>query len=339
MENSEPADLGTAQNNPTNTNEGQSATFDLTKLTDIVSKSFLSGEENNEQSTGSDQQQAEDPVAPEATTEEEQEVLSQETETDQTEESEPEASETAEEEETERGLPKGVKKRIDKLTAKKREAEAEIERLRQEVERLSQESERTAQIPTPDNPYSNLNTAEEVQREVEQAKSIRRWCEMNPDGAVVTDKNGNEVEYSAEDVRNIKVKALDALEEHLPKRLNYIQNYQQFEQVANKEYPWWKDKAARERQMAETFIKMFPEVRKFPDYKMVIGDLVTGIKVRESKAKTTQTNIAKAVPQPKPSATPARVQPKDAKAQIAKSRFKATGSRDDLSTIIASKFL
>lgn len=335
MENSEPADLGTAQNNPTNKNEGNSVTFDMQTLTDLVSKNILNGEDTEEQSAGSSQEQAEEPVS-EANTEEEQEVLSQETETDESDESEP-TEQSDGEEEVERGLPKGVKKRIDKLTAKKREAEAEIERLRQEVDRLSQEAEKPAQNPSPDNPYANLNTMEAVHKEIEQAKSVRRWCEMNPDGAVVTNKDGSEVEYSAEDVRAIKIKALDAIEEHLPKRIQYLQSYNQMEQVATKEYPWWKDKAARERQMAEMFIKSFPEVKKFPDYKMVIGDLVTGIKVRESKsAKTTP---AKVIAQPKPSATPSRVQPKDAKAQVAKARYSTSGSRDDLSQIIASKFL
>lgn len=335
MENSEPADLGTAQNNPTNTNEGNSATFDIQKLTDLVSKNILSGEDTEEQSAGSSQEQAEEPVS-NANTEEEQEVLSQETETDESEESDS-TEQSDGEDEIERGLPKGVKKRIDKLTAKKREAEAEIERLRQEVDRLSQEAEKPAQNPNTDNPYANLTTAEHVQKEMDQAKSVRRWCEMNPDGAVVTNKDGTETEYSAEDIRAIKVKALDALEEHLPRQLQYIQNFNQMEQVAIKEYPWWKDKAARERQMAEMFIKAFPEVKKFPDYKMVIGDLVTGIKVRESK--TAKTQPARAIAQPKPSATPSRVQPKEAKAQVAKARYSASGSRDDLSQIIATKFL
>lgn len=339
MENSEQADLGTAKNTPTNKAEGNSATFDLTRLTEIVSKSLLSGEEENEPSAGSGQEEAEN-TAVEATADEEQDVLSQESETDQSEDSDetPEEQSADDSDEQERGLPKGVKKRIDKLTAKKREAEAEIERLRSEVERLSQEAEKPAQTPTEDNPYSNLGNAEEVSREIEQAKRVRRWCEMNPDGATVTNKDGSETDYTAEEIRSIKIKALDAIEEHLPKRLQYLQNYQQFEQVANKEYPWWKDKAARERQMAESFIKAFPEVKKFPDYKMVLGDLVTGIKVRESKASKSQT-ITKSIPQPKPSSAPSRVPQKDAKAQIASKRFSATGSRDDLSDLIASKFL
>ncbi len=329
------SDLGTESNNPT-TNEGTSTPFDINKLANIIGDSFLGGKESSAESP------AEEIGDSEAQATSEDDVHSQETETtneqDPIEDSEETEETKSEEEEIERGLPKGVKKRIDKLSAKRREAEAEVERLRQEVERLSQEATKPAQIPTADNPYANLSTLEDVSREAEQAKQIRRWCELNPDGAVVTNKDGSETEYSAEEVRNIKIKALDALEEHLPARAKYLQNYMQMEQVASKEYPWWKDKSAKERQIAESFIKHFPEIQKFPDYKMVVGDYIRGVQARESKAKSSGTPV-KAPSQPRPSAAPARVPQKDATVQAAKKRFTVSQNRDDLSSIIANRFL
>lgn len=328
------SDLGTESNNPT-TNEGTSTPFDINKLASIVSDSFLGGKESSAESP------AEENGDSEAQATSEEDVHSQEPETTTEQEPEADSEETeetkSEEEEIERGLPKGVKKRIDKLSAKRREAEAEVERLKQEVERLSQEATKPAQIPTAENPYANLSTLEEVNREADQAKQIRRWCELNPDGAVVTNKDGSETEYSAEEVRNIKIKALDALEEHLPARAKYLQNYMQMEQVAVKEYPWWKDKSAKERQIAESFIKHFPEIQKFPDYKVVVGDYIRGVQARESKSK--QTAPVKAPSQPRPSAAPARVPQQDAQSQVAKKRFTVSGNRDDLSSIIANRFL
>jgi hypothetical protein len=329
------SDLGTESNNPT-TNEGTSTPFDQSKLADIIGDSFLGGKESSAESPADENGDSE----AEATSEED--VHSQETETtteqDQIEDSEETEETKSEEEELERGLPKGVKKRIDKLSAKRREAEAEVERLKQEVERLSQEATKPAQTPTAENPYANLTTREEVSREAEQAKQIRRWCELNPDGAVVTNKDGSETEYTAEEIRNIKIKALDAMEEHLPARAKYLQNFMQMEQVAAKEYPWWKDKSAKERQIAESFIKHFPEIQKFPDYKMVVGDYIRGVNAREAKAKSSGTPV-KAPSQPRPSAAPARVPQKDANSQAAKKRFTVSGNRDDLSSIIANRFL
>jgi len=328
------SDLGTESNNPT-TNEGTSTPFDQAKLADIIGDSLLGGKESSAESPADENGDSE----AQATSEED--VHSQETETtndqDLTEDSVETEETKSEDDDIERGLPKGVKKRIDKLSAKRREAEAEVERLKQEVERLSQEATKPAQTPTAENPYANLSTMEEVNREADQAKQIRRWCEMNPDGAVVTGKDGTEIEYSAEEVRNIKIKALDALEEHLPKRMQYLQNYQQMEQVATKEYPWWKDKSAKERQIAEAFIKHFPEIQKFPDYKVVVGDYIRGVQAREAKSK--QTAPVKAPSQPRPSAAPARVPAKDANSQAAKKRFTVSGNRDDLSSIIANRFL
>ncbi|MGI9143202.1 MAG: hypothetical protein ACR2IJ_08425 [Fluviibacter sp.] len=328
------SDLGTESNNPT-TNEGTSTPFDQSKLADIIGDSFLGGKESSAESPADENGDSE----AQATSEED--VHSQETETtteqDQIEDSEETEETKSEEDEIERGLPKGVKKRIDKLSAKRREAEAEVERLKQEVERLSQEATKPAQTPTAENPYANLSTLDEVNREVDQAKQIRRWCELNPDGAVVTNKDGSETEYTAEEVRNIKIKALDAIEEHLPARAKYLQNFMQMEQVATKEYPWWKDKSAKERQIAESFIKFFPEIQKFPDYKMVVGDYIRGVQAREIKSK--QTAPVKAPSQPRPSAAPARVPQKDASVQAAKKRFTVSGNRDDLSSIIANRFL
>jgi hypothetical protein len=330
------SDLGTESNNPT-TNEGKSAPFDQNKLADLVSKTFLGGEEREDTSD------SENSEAEVQATSEDSEVHSQyterqpeQTDSDDTEETEETKSP---EEESERGLPKGVKKRIDKLSAKRREAEAEVERLRGEVERLSQEATKPAQVPTKKDPYANLSTMEEVTREAEQAKQIRRWCEMNPDGAVVRKPDGEEVEYTAEEVRKIKVKAMDALEEHLPARAQYLQNYNQIEQVAAKEYPWWKDRSSSERQIAESFLKHFPEIQRFPDYKMVLGDYIRGVKARESSQKNGKVINQRAPNQPRTSATPARMPQQEANSQIAKKRFMSSGSRDDLSSIIANRFL
>lgn len=250
---------------------------------------------------------------------------------------EPEAE--AEDTEVERGLSKGVKKRIDKLTAKRREAEQKVTELEAEMERLKQEAsvKRPVSEPTASNPYSNLNTPVEVQKEIEQAKKVRRWCEMNPDGASVKNDDGTETDYTAEEVRSIKMRVLDALEDHLPNRLTYIQQASQIEQIAQKEYPWWKDKSTREHTIAQKFLEAFPEITKFPDYKMVIGDYIRGVKTRESASK--QQTTAKAPIQPKATGSPVKPAAKQVLEKSARQNFAKTGSREDLASIIASKFI
>jgi len=336
MNTKESSDLGTESNNSMN-NDGKPLAITDSNLANLIGEKFLGGEEQAE----TDANNTDSPVGVEETTDNENTVLSQENDENADESETTDSEETeetkSEEEDIDRGLPKGVKKRIDKLSAKRREAEAEVERLKSEVERLSQEAVKPARTPTADNPYSNLSSIEEVSREADQAKQIRRWCEMNPDGAVVTQANGEEYEYSAEDVRNIKIKAMDALEEHLPKRAQYLQNFNQIEQIATKEYPWWKDKAARERQMAETFLKAFPEIQKFPDYKMVIGDYIRGVKSREQALQ--KSSPQRAPSSPRASSAPVSASKKDVGAQMAKQRYISKNSTEDLASIISQKFL
>lgn len=256
---------------------------------------------------------------------------------EEAQDTEPEAE--AEDDEVERGLSKGVKKRIDKLTAKRREAEQKVAELEAEMERLKQEAseKRPVSDSTGLNPYSNLNTPAEIQKEVEQAKKVRRWCEMNPDGATVRNEDGTETDYTAEEVRNIKLRVLDALEEHLPSRAAYLEQAARIEQVAHKEYPWWKDKSTREHTIAQKFLEAFPEITKFPDYKMVVGDYIRGVKTREAASK--QSSPAKAPVQPKATSAPVKPAAKQAIEKAARQNFAKTGSREDLASIIASKFI
>jgi hypothetical protein len=321
------------------TTEVNATDFNIQDLTNIVKNQILGGEESTD--VKESENMSENNADLETTAYEESEVHSQQSEDNpvsDTDSEETVKTESEDEDDADRGLPKGVKKRIDKLIAKKREAESEVERMKSEMERLSQEAAKPAQNPSSNNPYSSLLEVEQVQKEIEQAKQIRRWCEMNPDGAVIKNSEGQEIEYSADEVRKIKVKALDAMEEHLPAQLNYINNYKQAEQLAHKEYPWWKDRSSTERQIAESFLKHFPEITKFPDYKVVVGDYIRGIKQREQSQRK-NASVPKAPSQPRYTSAPANTPRNEAIANSAKRKFVESGGRDDLSAIIASKFL
>lgn len=210
--------------------------------------------------------------------------------------------------------------------------------MEEELERLKHEAPQKASAKAPDplNPYAHLNTPELISKEVEQAKQVRRWCEMNPDGATVKGENGEETDYTSEEIRQIKLRAMDAIEEHLPKQMAYVNASREVDKIALSEYPWWKDKAARERQIANKFLEAFPEITRFPDYKMVVGDYIRGVKAREGSAKSSTS--ARAPVQPRPTNSPVSAS-KDGAIKAIQSRFKTTGSTEDLASIIASKFI
>lgn len=264
-----------------------------------------------------------------------QQTDSESTENTETETDGEEVHSQSEEEQEE--VSRGVQKRIDKLTAKRKEAEAEIEKLRQEVEQLKNTMTAPREPEIADDPYSNLNTIAEIEAEIAQARSVRNWAEENADGFTHTNERGEEEYYDPAKVRQIKVNAMRALEEGLPKRLQYIQARDQIDQIAAKEYPWWQDKAAKERQIAEQFLKTFPAIKKFPDYKMVIGDYLRGVRAREAAVKG-QRPVVKAPVQPRSSGVAPTVKKEEVRSQNAYSKFVKTGRTDDLANVM-NKFL
>ena len=87
----------------------------------------------------------------------------------------------------------------------------------------------------------------------------------------------------------------------------------------------------------ETFLKSFPEITKFPDYKMVIGDYIRGVKAREQSSQKPAPK--KAPSAPRMTSAPTQISNKDIELQKAKQRYVSKNSNEDLANIIASKFL
>ena len=228
---------------------------------------------------------------------------------------------------------RGVQKRIDKLTAKRKEAEEELAKLRKEVDELKQAAPTQRQdVVIPDVPHSDLNSIAEIEAEIAQARSVRDWAEANADGYTATDAEGNETHYDPAQIRQIKINAMKAIETTLPQRYQYIQTRDSIDTVVAKEYPWWKDKTSKERQIAEQFLNSFPHIRKFPDYKMVIGDYLRGVRAREMRGG--QTQIPKAPIQPRSNGVAPSVKKQDIHRQEAYSRFSKSGKIDDLSKLM-----
>ena len=188
------------------------------------------------------------------------------------------------------------------------------------------------------NPYFKLQSDTDVHAEIRNARQVRRWAEENPDGAVVAGKNGEEIEYSAEDIRKIKLNAVDALEEHLPAQMQYIQTRKQFDAEAEKTYPFWKQRSSSEYQYANALIREFPEIQKFPDFKLSIGDMIEGKRIRESKVKPTSA-IKKAPSNPKQTASAPVQTSKSMKARSTEEAFRKNPNQDSLKALLAERFL
>lgn len=247
-------------------------------------------------------------------------------------------------------LPKGVRKRIDKLTAQKKaiaeEKDAEIANLRVQVDGLLEKSEQGKanpdRSPDPENPYRHLTSAEDIRREELNAEAVMDWCEDNPDGAVVTDGD-KEREYTTEDVRDIRKRARKALSRQLPDQKQWLNSYHAVEDYAKDSFPWWEDKTTSEYQAAVQVTKVFPEVMRFSDYKVNIGDMIEGRKLRLDREAQTAKGKKKTAPprapeQPMaPVAEPAPVNQKTARSASARKAFSDSGNIDDLARIMVAE--
>lgn len=233
----------------------------------------------------------------------------------------------------------GVQKRIDKLTALRKTAEEQVLSMKAELEEYKSkiadfEKSSEAVQPTADSPFADLTSNEAIKNEYEQARQIRYKCEANPEGFQI-----GETYFDSEQVRNMKLNAMQAMEVHLPKQLEFVKAREQWKPVAIESYPWLKNKESSEYKLAQQVLKTFPQFKRFPDFELFIGDYVRGYTARTSQIGKKGVAI-KQSPQlsVKPTSTQTQSSRNDASARSVESRFAKTGSREDLKRVV-SKYL
>ena len=336
MSDSNSADIDPAQNNiEAQSNAPTSGLNEETLALKLRETLFADSEQAVESQTETeDEDQTEvkdDPEQVEASDAEASEELPQAEDGDEVH------SQEAQDDEGDSDLPKGVQKRIDKLTAKRKQAEEEVENLRKEVESLKQtatESQQASEqrVINDDNPFASLKSKAEVDKEAEQARWLRYKCMENPNGFVL-----GESEYGPDDVNRMLVNATKAIEEHLPKQLARIEVEDKIRPIAETTYPWWKAPQSQEYQMAQQILRTAPELKKFPDWQMWVGDAIAGMKAREANSKPNQAQRKAPVQPVRPTATPVKVSKNEATAKQAVSRFAKSNSGEDLAKVLLSK--
>ena len=212
------------------------------------------------------------------------------------------------------------KARVDKLTAQKKELEAKLAEAtaKAEAAAATPAAEVVALAPTPANPFSNLATLDSVTKELQQAESVLKWCAENSDGVVVKGKDGAETEYTSEEVAKIRYNAEKAIRSDLPRQWEYVQQAQHFAVVAETEYPWLKDKSSANYVEAQAALQAFPELLRFAEHRVVIGDLIAGRRLREAKAAKAKTAVVAPKVAPKIVAKPVAAPRKVAAPEVAK---------------------
>lgn len=247
-------------------------------------------------------------------------------------------------------LPKSVQKRIDKLTAKNKEATERAEQAEAKIKELEGKLKEAENFtapsqPTREEPLADVLDAETLQQRVANAKQVKMWALKNLNGATVEAEDGKEVEYSAEQMREFLARAEEVITEHAPQRALYLKRQQGWEEVARKEYPQIFQKDSEEYQEVMQSLKLFPEIRRFPDWKVFLGDYMVGRKLREKKAAEanseakkkpgTKVPLAPKVPESKP---PVRInnEPKKRVENAKQQVIESSGSADALESYFSA---
>lgn len=208
-------------------------------------------------------------------------------------------------------LSKGVQKRINKLVAAKKAAQAELDAQREKLTQLESElasakTSNSVKQPDVSEFVATLDTPKRVEEEYSKALEVLLWCEDNIDGGVITTPNGEDLELTASEVRAMKKTAMRRKEIELPQRMQYLQQQVAAESQVTKDFPWYSNPASEEYQFTQQVLREFPEIKRRPDYKHVLGLLALGAKAySEQKTKKVAPPIKRAPVQPGVKAAPA----------------------------------
>ncbi len=211
----------------------------------------------------------------------------------------------------------GLLKRINKLTAVRRQAEDRVTELEGEVADLRGQLDDVKATPSPaprsNGKYQDLTTIRAVDQKIQEAEEINDWAEMNPLGVVDGEK-----EYSAEDVARIKVNTRKAIRE-MKARREGIQVETQNSAMVDDAFPYWKDRTSQMYQQAQEIIRNRPDIKHSPTWKMDVTMYQLGLmafqELMDSRGKTKQARKAPAQP-----SSPAAA-PKKSKAPTARDVF------------------
>ena len=253
-------------------------------------------------------------------------------------EADPQEEESGEEQQysNEPRAPKGVDKRIAKLTAQRKEAEERTQNLQEELESLKRQQ---ATPRNEANPFGNFNSAEAIKAEYERQKEIRLFCERYPDGYY---EDGQEP-ISKEQISKAKVTAIRAVDDFLPAQMDYVEKSVGFKALARKEFPWLDNDTDKRAVMAKRFIEAVPELKRFPDYEIYAAHLASGMMSYQQQKSAAKQGIPtqRAPIQPTSNFAPAPSGPKAnaGAARIAEARYRRTSSLDDLSEVFRNKFV
>lgn len=185
-------------------------------------------------------------------------------------------------------LPKGIQKRLSKLTERSKEfktraetAEAEAARLKAENQALA--ANRVVAAPTPNDPLADVVDTATLDQRLAAARAALEWCDENVEGGVIVDAKGNETEMSMKEVAQRRRFLERLVNEHAPKRRQWLDQRQAATEAARQVYPTLYKDGTTMGKVRTAMLQNMPGIAAHPDADIFIGDAVIGAMVRDGQ--------------------------------------------------------
>jgi len=239
-------------------------------------------------------------------------------------------------------------KRIDKLTAKRREAEEALEKTREETDKLKAELATASKVvlqPTPDDPLSDVETIEDLEARIAAAKRVRTWAMTNRDGATVKGADGQDEYVEAAEIARHLAAADAIVMDHGPSRRAWLAQRESSVNEAKAAYPAFFTQGSSESKALRDILKQYPALGKYPNVELIIGDALVGQQARmarqeaQAKAKAPASPARKApspAPEPPKVTGKAKVPAKTVREGAALQKALEGGDRDSVASLMES---
>jgi hypothetical protein len=139
-----------------------------------------------------------------------------------------------------------------------------------------------------------------------QIREFRAWAKQHEESGYFENPDQDEPTFTAEAIRARREELEDELLE-IPKARMQLEMRQRYDEVIKRDYPELLDDKSDEFKVMVNALRVVPQLRLIPSFKVLIGDMIAGQRLRESKGKSATNKPKKApVMDRKPGATPSK---------------------------------
>jgi len=129
-------------------------------------------------------------------------------------------------------------------------------------------------------PLADIFDPAELAARVKIAESVKRWCIEYPKGGRVV-HGIKAVTVDAEQSRRMLCDAFEIIRVFAPRRARFLKKAAEYDRQARAVYPAMFKAGNPMSGRLQFLLKAWPEVKRFPDYALILGDFMAGFNMRK----------------------------------------------------------